>query len=130
MLINTYTRFPPFLLYRTKKEILHLGFYWSYPAARSAYAKTAGLSDKTGRFSFWRQKFSFCLNACNPLQKTKFDNKHALCLSSRFLFCPAENFSLSDKCPGTLQDISRLLGTCTWHNKMICFGKVKKNICL
>ena len=60
------------ILSQGKRWLAFFHLHRLHLAPNAVYAKTARLSDKTGKFSFCH----FAEMSCNPSQKTNFDNKH------------------------------------------------------
>ena len=74
------------------------------------FAKSAGLSDKTGIFSFCPAK-TFCLSDKCPVNLSKENDILTTNMPSvlQILICPAKNYNLSDSCPASIEKISRRL---------------------
>ena len=78
-----------------------LKYCWiSGKQCRPVFAKSAGLPDKTGIFSFCLAK-SFSLSDKCPVNLSKKNNILTTKLPSvlQILICPAKDYSLSDSCP-------------------------------
>ena len=82
----------------------------------SVFAKSAGLSDKTGIFSFCPAE-TFNLSDKCPVILSKENNILTTNIPSvlQILICPAKDYSLSDSCPASVEKILRRL---TFHGPM------------
>ena len=71
-------------------------------------AKSAGLPDKTGIFSFCPAKTFHLSDKC-PVNLSKEDNILTTNMPSvlQILICPAKDYGLSDSCPAQVKRISR-----------------------
>ena len=79
---------------------------------KAVFAKSAGLSDKTGIFSFCPAE-TFNLSDKCPVILSKENNILTTNIPSvlqiHVLICPAKDYSLSDSCPASVEKISRRL---------------------
>ena len=72
------------------------------------FAKSAGLPDKTGIFTFCPAK-TFSLSDKCPVNLSKENNiltTKYMPSALQILICPAKDYSLSDSCPASVQKIS------------------------
>ena len=78
--------------------------------AQTVFEKSAGLSDKTGIFSFCPAETFNLLDKC-PVILSKENNILTTNIPSvlQILICPAKDYSLSDSCPASVEKISRRL---------------------
>ena len=74
---------------------------------RAVFAKSAGLPDKTGFFSFCPAK-TFSLSDKCPMNLNKENNILTINMPSvlQILICPAKDYSLSDNCPASVEKTS------------------------
>ena len=84
--------------------------WWEAEWPPSVFAKSAGLPDKTGIFSFCPAE-TFSLSEKCPVNLSKENNILTTNMPSvlQILICPAKDYSLSDICPASVEKISRRL---------------------
>ena len=82
------------------------GWGWG-SLAPVAFAKSAGLPDKTGIFSFCSAE-TFSLSDKCPVNLSKENNILTTNMPSvlQILISPAKDYSLSDSCPASVEEIS------------------------